>query len=59
MSDTEAWTRALMMAVAKGVRFRTYLESRVSIELPFTDMERMVGDVRSIYFIHATFKMPD
>ena len=40
-----------MVAVAKVIIFRTYLEHRVSVELPFTDTERMVGDSRSISYM--------
>lgn len=42
MSDTEAWSGGLMVVVVKIIRFKTYLESKVSIDLPFTDLERMM-----------------
>lgn len=40
--DTEAWTRALVVEMVKVIRFGTYFECRVSAELLFTIMERMV-----------------
>lgn len=40
-----------MVAVVKVIIFRTYLECRVSVELPFTDTERMVGVGLSISYM--------
>lgn len=43
----------------KIIRFRIYFERRASVELPFTDMERIVGEGRSVGFGHVgKFELP-